>query len=580
MGTLTDSINDLRTNKQQWEAFSHRGHCVVLAPPGSGKTKLLTTRLAHDLFNRIPEPHGAACITLTNAAARQLQRRIEALGAPRRSTLFVGTVHSFALRQVLLPFASLTGKADLLELGIASDRQERSASHQAVNEVFGKMRYPDDHAKEIQARRRRFTVAPVSDSYTAAGLRYRELLRGRGLMDFDEVVEAAVDIVEGNPVVRDVLMSRYRNLYVDEYQDLVPGLDRLLRSLCLDAGTAELFAVGDPEQALYGWAGSNPELLFDLAAQEGVHPVHLEHNYRCGHEIIRVANLIQRGHAMVGDNQGGAVTVTHCPGGFADQCANAVTAVQRATTHGTALHDIVVLCSTNRDCEQAAQALRDNGIAAFVRESGYRLTLATALVEKCASWAALGQELSDARLGTILRDWRKLLSLSWTPQHDTALVKALLGFSSRVHAPAATLLDELEELGLDGVTRRRFQAEDARELRNMRDVLSDRDKPLTTVNDLAERVRRSDRVEVTTMTSSKGLEFDVVLILGMDEKCLPHFKSMDDAARMNEDRRKFFVSVTRAKNEVHIFYSGFVQWASGSVAQAGPSRFLHEAGLI
>jgi DNA helicase II / ATP-dependent DNA helicase PcrA len=109
VSALSDSIAELRTNPRQWEAFSTEGNCVVLAPPGSGKTKLLTTRMAHDLLTTIPLPHGAACITLTNAAADELRRRVDRLGVPPRSTLFVGTVHSFALRQVLIPFAAMLG---------------------------------------------------------------------------------------------------------------------------------------------------------------------------------------------------------------------------------------------------------------------------------------------------------------------------------------------------------------------------------------------------------------------------------------------------------------------------------------
>ncbi|GLW90158.1 ATP-dependent helicase [Actinokineospora globicatena] len=582
MGALTDSINDLRTNARQWEAFYHRGHCVVLAPPGSGKTKLLTTRLAYDLFNHIPEPHGAACITLTNAAARQLQRRVETLGAPQRSTLFIGTVHSFALRQVVLPFARLTGKAELLSLGIASDKQERAAYVEAVAHVFGDPRYPSDYVEEVKARRRSLDTAPVTpgNPYLAAERRYRDNLRRQGLMDFDDVVEAAVDIVEHNPALRDVLMARYPHLYIDEYQDLHPGLDRLIRALCLGEAKAELFAVGDPEQALYGWAGSNPDLLFDLASQPDVHSVRLEHNYRCGHEIIRVANCIQRGHTMVGHRDGGDITTTRCPGGFPDQCEHVVGVVRQAVASGAVLHEIAVLCSTNRECKEVAKAMRDNGIPAFIREDAYRLNRATSFVENCTSWIAAGREFSDARLGNLLRDWRRLLTPSWTPQHDGALVEVLLDYPTRPDTAASALLADLFVLGLAGVFEQQAQAEEARALEQMKEHFADGGHHPLTVKDLAERVRRTNRVEVTTMTASKGLEFDIVLILGMDEKHVPHFKSANDQAKLNEDRRKFFVSITRARQAVHIFYSGFVRWPSGRSATAGPSRFLLEAGLI
>ena len=127
MSALAEARDELRTNERQWQAFTTEGHCVVIAPPGSGKTKLLTTRLANDLVTRIKRPHGAACITLTNAAADELERRLDALGVDRRSTLFVGTVHSFALARIILPFASVAGYPELSNPRIASEREGLSA---------------------------------------------------------------------------------------------------------------------------------------------------------------------------------------------------------------------------------------------------------------------------------------------------------------------------------------------------------------------------------------------------------------------------------------------------------------------
>lgn len=149
MSALAKAREQLRTNERQWQAFVTEGHCVVLAPPGSGKTKLLTTRLANDLVTRIKRPHGAACITLTNAAADELERRLEALGVERRSTLFVGTVHSFALTRIVLPFAAVGGYPELANPRIASDRQVKAALDEAVSDFYrdGEGRFVDSTVK-------------------------------------------------------------------------------------------------------------------------------------------------------------------------------------------------------------------------------------------------------------------------------------------------------------------------------------------------------------------------------------------------------------------------------------------------
>lgn len=585
MSQLADSIADLKTNAKQWEAFTAPTPCVVLAPPGSGKTKLLTTRLASDLIETIPAPHGAACITLTNAAADELRRRLDSLGVVERSTLFVGTVHSFALRRVISPLAHLAGESWLSAVNVASVQQQNQAYRQAIAEVYGQMQDVRLVRSTIEFHRRR--LSDLADwmksgqKIVDAGRRYEEILRDAGLVDFDGAVGFAVRLVEQHEFVRRVLTSRYRNLYVDEYQDLAPGLDRLVRALCFDQGQdAGLFAVGDPDQAVFGWTGSRPELLHELAGRRGVNPVFLDHNYRCGVEIIRVANLMRRSNEPVtGSRSGGRVSAVRRSGGFADQCQGAVASANDAIGRGVALHEIVVICPANELCQTAASALRHAGISAFVRGSEYRQVLSTMFVEACAAWSALGYEISGYRLGELLRRWRRLLRSSWTREKDVELTKLLVGYENLGAESASAFLQALLDLGLRSAVEKSSRSDEALELAQMGEALSVGALGGLSVGELGERARRVDRVEVTTMTSSKGLEFDVVIVLGLDEKVVPDFRSIDDPLKLAEDRRKFYVSVTRAREEVHLFYSGFVQWKSGRRDYAGPSRFLGEIGM-
>jgi DNA helicase-2/ATP-dependent DNA helicase PcrA len=208
--------------------------------------------MAFDLANRVPQPHGAACITLTNAAANELRRRIELLGVPMRSTIFVGTVHSFALRRIILPFAKLVGQPELLSYSIASNQHQDDAYRVAIGGIFrgdGDTRYV---RSTIEFNRGRMADsaewASASSEVVAVARRYEAILREQHLIDFDDLIAAAVEFVEQHRVVRHALTSRYPHFYVDEYQDLSPGLHRLVLALCFDyAVSSELFAVGDPD---------------------------------------------------------------------------------------------------------------------------------------------------------------------------------------------------------------------------------------------------------------------------------------------------------------------------------------------
>jgi DNA helicase-2/ATP-dependent DNA helicase PcrA len=573
---LAKAREDLKTNERQWEAFTTEGHCVVLAPPGSGKTKLLTTRLANDLVTRIKPPHGAACITLTTAAADELERRLDALGTERRSTLFIGTVHSFALTRIVLPFATVAGQPDLANRTIGSERQVDALLDRAVSDFYAEheRRFVDSTVRRVRRMMDPDEWERFGDRIRRVGERYEELLRDEALIDFDGIIIGAVHLVEGHEFVRRALAARYPHLYVDEYQDLAPGLDRLVRALCFDyTANAELFAVGDPYQSIYGFTGTRPELLNELCERSRVTVVPLEINYRSGEEIIRISSQALGVERVVrGLREGGSVEAHHVPDGFEHQLASAAELASSYVRGGTPHDEIALLCQTNAECLAAAEVLRAAGVPAFVRDDAeYRLTAATALVEALAAWAILPRGQSGHRLGQLLRRWR-----SFVRDGDVELVRLLLTVKNQAEEPASTFVAALDELGLKEALSKPARADDSIQMAKLRRSLLNGKLAGLTLEEFADRARALGRVYITTMTSSKGLEFDVVMMVAVEEGKIPFFRSEGD-----EDRRKFYVSLTRARNSVHIFYSGWFIWErSGRVNQDGPSRFLKELGLV
>ncbi|GAB3430128.1 ATP-dependent helicase [Actinophytocola sediminis] len=579
MSKLSASIDDLKNNDRQWEAFTTEGHCVVLAPPGSGKTKLLTTRMAYDLANKIRRPQGAACITLTNAAADELRRRVDELGVEDRPNLAIGTVHSFLLRKVVEPFAHVVGRPELASITIASKEESDKLLREAVMEA---LLHGDSRLVPSTIGRLRQRMASDEDwaksgnGVIRAARLYEVKLAERGLHDFSGLVATAVDLVENHHVVRQTLTAQFPHLYVDEYQDLAPGLDRVVKALCFDHYTnSELFAVGDPDQALFAFTGTRPELLNELAARHDVRTVELTRNYRCAAEIIKVANRMRGDRPpIVGDRPGGEVSAVYCSGGPRNQYAQVIAAARKAHASGVDLHEIAVLCPTRQICVEVTTALRAAGIPVYFRDvNEYRVTSVTLFAEAAAAWAAAGREQSGYRLGDLLKRWRYLLGPLWTYQRDHDLVAMLIGWADRRDEPAITFLDELDTVGLGEALRQVALAADAPEAKRMAVVMR-----LLSLGELATRALPRDRVEVTTTTSSKGLEFDAVFIVGADEELMPSYQSKtpEDLA---EDRRRFYVSITRARKELRIFYSGFVVTKYNRKKNAGVSRFLKEIGL-
>jgi DNA helicase-2/ATP-dependent DNA helicase PcrA len=495
-------------------------------------------------------------------------------------------VHGFALHEIIGRFANVVGRPELASLAIASKQQTDRAYKEAIGAFFSADDSWNVKSTIIVNRQRLATEedwAPHGERVREAVKLYESKLRDQGVYDFLDVIAIAVELVEGHRAVRQVLTAEYPHLYVDEYQDLAPGLDRLVRALCFDQLTnSELFAVGDPDQAIFSFTGTRPELLHALAGRSDVASVELEHNYRCGQAIIQVANRMRQGRPpIIGNRDGGQVGVRHCPGGLEDQYRNIVATVVDAQQRGVPLHEIGVLAPLNDQCKRVAELLRQAGIPAFFRDSDstYRLTVVTGMIEGAAAWATLGRERSHYRLGDLLRRWRAVLGGRWKFADDVALTNLLLGYREEAHKPAADLIADFRRIGLSEALSQVALADEALEVRRMSGSLTTGGLQGISVQALAERAHKVDRVEVTTMTSSKGLEFDMVLLAAADNQSIPSWLSRTDE-QLAEERRKFYVSITRARNELRIFYSGFVVTKWGTPKYGGPSPYLREIGLV
>ncbi|WHU48691.1 ATP-dependent helicase [Gordonia sp. L191] len=555
----------------------------MLAPPGSGKTKLLVTKAVWLANNALDPGRRLACITLTNPAAAELRSRARSLGQPVGRTVVVATVHSYAWSQIVRPLAPAAGFPEWSEFELAPRNETNAAMREAIRYVFG----PQSDTRFVDATVKRNRKLLSEDSWEATGdkiravaLRYESLLRANGYVDFDGVIAMAVRLVEQYQFVRTVLHARYPYLMVDEYQDLAPGLHRIVTALSFDDGETTLFAVGDPDQAIYGWTGTRPELLLELANLPSVHRVDLKTNYRCGARIAEAGRRIlgREPSAAVTTRAGGTVTVRCESRGLTAQAGYIAGRILELQSSGTLLHEIAVLAPTHDDCNELVSVLNDHGITVAWRADAYASTPLTLVLEAFAAWAACGRENSGYGLGGLLDAWRQLADWDTMSASVDDVVAVLLTTSADRPAtdfvePIVAILESSEAMSV-------LRSDDADELTRMRGALaSDGAMAAFSAADLGRIRMRDGRVEVSTMSASKGLEFDHVFIAALEQGKLPYYKSQRGTPEWEEDRRKFYVSFTRARHAVEVLYSG---WYSTSWARKsnGPSIFLREAGLI
>jgi DNA helicase-2/ATP-dependent DNA helicase PcrA len=577
------AAEDLRGNDRQWQAYQSSGHCVLLAGPGSGKTKTLTVKLARMLQEDVDAPRGLACITYNNECARELEARLDAVGIAPGGRVFIGTVHSFSLTQILLPYAKPAGLGLPDGFAVATLKQQRGALERAFNQVVGGSENPQNWRLRMDRYRRAFLDRSRPEwrtrDATLAELveRYEEELRRFGLIDFDDMPLLAVRALAGNRWVQKALVAKYPILAVDEYQDLGSALHAMVMGLCFGAGM-RLFAVGDVDQSIYGFTGASPELLRRLSERDDVETVRLGLNYRCGSRIVTASEYAlgeHRGYRAFDQAHEGTVYFHPRPGGFPGHARHLFEQLLpeiQARRPGLDLGQVAVLYPAAYIGDDIAAAAASAGFT-VIRTDGNALYPRSSRIlrwlEQCAIWCCGGWRAGYPRITKLVTEGARIFQEAM-PDEDArrtfqrTVVEALW---TRRDATQG-LHDWLAALRADViaplVARTRSLGDDLENLNDFVDRLSAsgdvEDMPLGEFAGIGSGL---DRINLSTLHSAKGREFDVVVLFAMDEGKVPRGNPSDNDLR--ESRRLFYVGFTRARHEVHLMYS-----------QHNASRFVTE----
>jgi DNA helicase-2/ATP-dependent DNA helicase PcrA len=626
---MVDSPYLAGLNPEQREAVLHdRGPLLVLAGAGSGKTRVITHRLAH-LIGTGVDPRAIAAVTFTNKAAAEMRERAQRILGVAALSSFVGTFHAWCLRLLrrrareanLPPRFSIADSADQLAL-IKEAMAELSISDQVLppNAVRGRISQAKNAlvtAQRFQETQTDFAGERIAQVYVL----YEKKLAATGAVDFDDLIARSVRLLAGAPAVLEGERRRVRHLLIDEYQDTNSSQDALVK--LLGAGADSLCAVGDEDQAIYRWRGAEVEhiLRFDIDFP-GARIIPLERNYRSTAKILAGAaglvshNRRRREKRLLADRgEGAAVRLWR----FDEDRAEVEAVTREIASSGLAPGETAILYRTNAQSRPFEEELVRRRIP-YVVVGGMKF-YERAEVKDVLAYLRLAARPEDDlafrrvvnvpargigaatldRLAQMARDAGK----SWwevsadptgvTERARTSLARFRsvvedLSEKSATWTPSALLEHLLSVTGYGALYEGSEDREDVARRENIQELLSSareferRNAEGATIAEYldtvalatdADAAQTGGAVTLSTLHAAKGLEFSQVFLVGLEEGYLPHGQSSEDEDELEEERRLLYVGMTRAKDALALTLADR-RLVYGRIESRRPSRFVEE----
>jgi DNA helicase II / ATP-dependent DNA helicase PcrA len=601
-------------NPAQCEAVLHvEGPLLVLAGPGSGKTRVVTHRIANLLREGVSAREILA-LTFTNKAADEMRSRVAALAPGER--VWVSTFHRFGAR-LLREYAEYVGLAPNFTIYDTDDA--RQTLKRAIDAAKIRIAHytPERIAAAISAAKNQLVTAdqfeprigsPLSHVVAEAYPAYQKRLLASSAVDFDDLLLHVANLLYQNAEVRAKLDARFRFVLVDEYQDTNRAQYVMLRALSVDY--PNLAATGDPDQSIYGWRGADIKNILQFEADfPAVRVVRLEQNYRSTQSVLRVAdqlirsNVRRKAKSLFTDNPVGSpvrlvqyATQDDEAQGIADAIAAEVASGRRRP------RDFAVFYRINALSRSLERALHANNLP-YQMIRGQEFYQRKEIKDVLAYCQLINNPRDDqAVLRTINTPTRgigrKTIDVvgEYAYQHGLTLLEAareaahingLAARSAKNVVAYAALIDRLSSLAdgdmeeilgtilADTKYREPLQGSDSEDdlnrLANIEELLTDARQFDEThpggghleeylenawlVNETDDWQSDTDKVTMMTLHAAKGLEFPVVFLVAVEQGLLPHERSLNDEEQLEEERRLAFVGITRAQEELQLSYT-------------------------
>ncbi|MDG9721928.1 MULTISPECIES: ATP-dependent DNA helicase UvrD2 [unclassified Streptomyces] len=565
-----DAVLDGLDPEQREVATALRGPVCVLAGAGTGKTRAITHRIAYGVRAGILQPSSVLAVTFTNRAAGEMRGRLRQLGA---AGVQARTFHSAALRQLQYFWPKAIGgslprlvdrKIQLVADAAAACRirLDRGELRDATAEIeWSKVTQtvPADYALAAARAGREVPRDPAEIAQLYAA--YEDLKRGRGVIDFEDVLLLTVAVLQDRHDVAEQVRAQYQHFVVDEYQDVSPLQQRLLELWLGDRD--DLCVVGDASQTIYSFTGATPDHLLDFRGRHpGATVVKLVRDYRSTPQVVHLANgLLAQARGRAADHR--LELVSQRSAGpepvyteYSDEPAEAEGAarhIRELMDSGVPAAEIAVLFRTNSQSETYEQALADAGVP-------YQLRGAERFFDRPEVRKAISSLRAAARFGgndSLLDDVVDLPSQ----------VRAVLsgeGWTTQPPAGSGAVRERWESLAALANLAQDFAA--ARAGATLSDLVTELDERAG-----AQHAPTVQGVTLASLHSAKGLEWDVVFLVGVTEGMMPIAYAKTDE-QIEEERRLLYVGVTRARERLHLSWA--LARSPGGRPNRRPSRFL------
>ena len=632
-------MNSLLTglNKEQQQAVQHtEGPLLILAGAGSGKTKVLTVRIAHLLAQGV-NPYEILAITFTNKAAKEMKSRVEGLVGDVANRIWLSTFHSFCAKFLRFELDNFLGynsnftiydtsdsqaviKAALKALNLDDKYYPVGAMIAAISDAKNKLLFASDFRKQA----RDFYQQKVADVYEY----YERELRKNNALDFDDLLLVAVKLLQSNAAVLDKYSKRFRYVMIDEYQDTNHA--QYLLAKLLASHWKNIAVVGDADQSIYAWRGADIQNILDF---EKDYPkctsIKLEQNYRSTKIILDAANAViennegrPKKNLWTDKTEGAKIQHFTAQSEHEEAAFIGDTIAKKHDIHGVPYGDMAILYRTNAQSRVLEEALIKRALP-YTMVGGTKFYDRKEIKDVLAYLRVLYNPFDDLSLLRIinvpkrsigattvakLQDYARAngtsLFMTLTQLHLVDTIKGktkekleefgILIFTLVAEMEDKTVLDILEAIldrtGYLAQLEESTDPQDQARAENIGELLSvakdfQDTNPTGTVEDFLEQValvndvdsfeQEESKVTLMTLHAAKGLEFPIVFLGGLEEGLFPHSRTLMNPEEIEEERRLAYVGITRAEKELYIS-NATTRTVFGRTSSYLPSRFIDE----